>query len=154
MVSHNPTLMEIQHQIVDLIEKLRDMQPMWPSRPHIWCTNFHVKGHHAMEFPQMRGSRTPSIPTIPSTSLPTTGVAQVCTQGLYVGHMQFHTFPNQQSVAPTKYCEICKTYGYLSHLYPFLQKYSSVPNNFFWEFCRSPTRHTDQCRELDALVDC
>ena len=36
---------------------------------------------------------------------------------------------------------------------PILQKYSTVPNNVYCEFCVSTTHTIEQCRALDALAD-
>jgi len=80
-------------------------------------------------------------PVGPPGPTPAVGVTQIGSQGLYPKRNQ------------SKYCEVCRGYGLPPRLWPILQKYSSVPNNNYYEFCASITHHTDQCMALDALVD-
>ena len=50
----DPSLLGLQHQIVNLTEKLKEMQPIRPARPNVLCTHFLVEGHVATECPRLR----------------------------------------------------------------------------------------------------
>jgi hypothetical protein len=59
----------------------------------------------------------------------------------------------QQGGQPNEYCEICRHHGHSLRHCPILQKYTSVPNMVYYEFCGSTTHTAKQCHALDALAD-
>lgn len=46
-IPHDPSILGIQHQIANRIEKLKDLQLACSTRPNVWCTNSLVEGHVA-----------------------------------------------------------------------------------------------------------
>ena len=98
------------------------------------------------------GTRT-SSPVPPFTGQPLGGVSQVGTGSPFHTPSPYHAFLNAQSSSSGGFCEICRGYGDPPRHYPVLQKYSSVPNTMYYEFCHSSGYNTDKCRALDALVD-
>ena len=35
----DPSILGLQHQIASLTEKMKDIQPIQPARPNVWCTH-------------------------------------------------------------------------------------------------------------------
>ena len=54
-VVQDPSIMGLQHQIASLKEKLKEIQPVWPARPNVWCTHCLMEGHVVTECPRLRG---------------------------------------------------------------------------------------------------
>jgi len=42
----------------NIIEKLKDLQPIRPVRPNIWCTHYLVEGHVVTECLMLRGTNS------------------------------------------------------------------------------------------------
>ena len=149
----DPSLLGLQHQIANLTEKLKEMQPIRPARPNVWCTHCLVEGHVATECPRLRSLGVgPSIAVVQGTP-PIGGGALISPQGVYLPQQPYAGFPHQPTQAATEYCEICQTVGHQPQTCLILQKYSNVSNNVYHELCASTTHSTEQCRALDALVD-
>jgi len=140
---HDPSILCLQHQILNLVEKLRDIQQTRSTRPNVWCTNYLVEGHVSTECPRLLGSKT--TPTLVGAfrSTHVVGVVKIGTHGLYTIRTQFHAFPSQKYLAPTEYCKICRAYEHIPRLFPILPKYSKILNNTFYKFCASSTHHID-----------
>ena len=149
----DPSLIGLQHHIASLTENLKELQPVRPTRPNVWCTHCLVEGHVATECPRLRGAGAgPSVAAIQGGPPPGSGVA-MNPQGVYQPQQTYAGFPPQPGSSTTEYCEICRMLGHPPRMCPILQKYSTVPNNVYYEFCVSTTHNTEQCRALDALAD-
>ena len=58
----DPSILGLQHQIDILIENLKDIRPLRPTIPNVWCTHYLMEGHMVMECPRLRGQNTgPSV---------------------------------------------------------------------------------------------
>ena len=79
----DPSILGLQHQIASLTEKLKDIQPIRPARPNVWCTHCLMEGHVAIECPRLRGKNAGASAAGTQGAPPVGGVAQINTQGLY-----------------------------------------------------------------------
>ena len=145
--------MGLQHQIASLMENLKEIQPIRPARPNVWCTHSLVECHIATECPRLRGAGVrPSVAAIQGGP-PLVGGAEMSPQGVYSPQQPYAGFPPQPNATTTEYSEIFQMMGHQPRMCPILQKYSNIPNNAYYEFCASTTHKTEQCRALDALVN-
>ena len=110
--------MGLQHQIASLTEKLKEIQPMWSTRPNVWCTHCLMEGHVVTECPWLRGQNVGTSGIGAQGAPPLGGFVQIKTQGLYPPQHQYTGFPTQQSPTTNEYCEICKNMGHQPHLCP------------------------------------
>ena len=53
--SQDPSIMGLQHKIVSLIEKLKEMQPLRLARLNVRCTHCLLEGHVVTKCPQLWG---------------------------------------------------------------------------------------------------
>ena len=53
--AQDPSIMGLQHQIASLTEKLKEIQPMRPARPNVWCKHCLMEGHVVTECPRLWG---------------------------------------------------------------------------------------------------
>lgn len=81
--AQDPSIMGLQHQIASLIEKLKEIQPMWPARLNAWCTHYLMEGHVVTECPQLQGKNVGTMAAGEQGAPPMGGVAKINTQGIY-----------------------------------------------------------------------
>lgn len=81
--------MGLQNQISNLIERLKDLTLALLMRPHVWCTNCQVEGHHVTKCPCLRGLGPSSMPMGSTPTLHSVEVAQICSTILFQGHSQY-----------------------------------------------------------------
>jgi hypothetical protein len=81
------------------------------------------------------------------------GVVQVSAAPPFHAPVQYYTFPSTQTTHKIEYCEIFRTHGHAPRHFPILQKYTPAPNTIHCKFFGSTMHATNQCRELDVLVD-
>lgn len=79
--------MGLQNQIANLMEKLKDLQPVRPARPNVWCTHYMVEGHVAIECLRLRGINNLGgivgpLRTSPTIRVVAVGVHTTCTLGV------------------------------------------------------------------------
>ena len=60
--SSDPCIIGLQHRITNLMERLKDMHNAQPLHPQVWCTNYHVEGHHAIERPRLQSMNLSIVP--------------------------------------------------------------------------------------------
>ena len=53
--AQDPSILGLQHQIASLMENLKDIQPIRPARPNVWCTHCLMEGHVVTECPILQG---------------------------------------------------------------------------------------------------
>ena len=99
--------MGLQHQIANLIEKLKAMHLIRPAMPNVWCTHFLVEGHVATECPRLRSQGVGTLEATVQGAPPIGGVAQINSQGVYLPQKMYVGFLNQPTQATTEFCEIC-----------------------------------------------
>ena len=86
---HDPSILCIQNQIVNITENLKDMQPTRLTWPNVWCTTCLVGCHIATEWSMLWDANTTSTLVGPPGSTPVVGVVKIGSQGLYIGCNQF-----------------------------------------------------------------
>jgi hypothetical protein len=122
-----------------------------PGRPKFWCTGCYTEGHIENECPCMRGMGPPHNPMGPSAG--PMGIAQISVNLPFHTPTLYHAFPSNQKSLSIEYYKIFRIHGNGPRQCPIIQKYSIVLNTVHCEFCASTMHATNQCRELDALVD-
>ena len=90
----DPSLLGLQHQIANLIEKIKEMQPIRPARANVSCTHCLVEGHVATECPRLRSPGVGASAAAVQVALPIRGVAQINSQGFYPLQKPYARFPN------------------------------------------------------------
>jgi hypothetical protein len=84
---------------------------------------------------------------------PTRGVSQVYVTPPFHTPGLYNTFPGAPTPQTMEYCDIFRTQGHASRNFPIMQKYTTAPNIIHCDFFSSTTHATNQCKELDTLVD-
>ena len=65
-LGQDPSILGLQHQIASLTEKLKEIQPMRPARPNVWCMHCLMEGHVVTECPWIWGKNVGTSETGPS----------------------------------------------------------------------------------------
>ena len=55
VAAQDPSILGLQHQIASLMENLKEIQPMRPARPNVWCMHCLMEGHVVTKCPRLRG---------------------------------------------------------------------------------------------------
>ena len=81
--AQDPSILGLQHQIASLTEKIKEIQPLHPARPNVWCTHCLMEGHVVTECSRLRGQNLGKPATGAPGAPPVGGAAQINIQGLY-----------------------------------------------------------------------
>lgn len=105
----NPAIISLQHQIVDLTERLKDMNASKPRCPQVWCTICHIEGYHATKYLRSRSARSSTTPLGPPLPHAGTygGVAQVSTS------ISFKDIPSTMHFLINKVCLLTSIVKYV-----------------------------------------